>query len=106
LTERFGRFGTFALRGVGVLVACVVYLMTGMASCAGHAGYFRDRLMYTAECEGTQLDFLVSALAVVVVWLCIRPEGKRFRVVLLVTLALWFLTMPACAAMVNCRTPR
>ncbi len=99
LVVRVGRSG---LRAAGIFAACTLYLFTGMPSCAGHAGYFRERLMRGAECEGTQLDLLVSAMAVAIAWLAIRPRGKNASVVLLSLLAFLFLAMPACAAMVNC----
>ncbi len=44
------------LRVAGVCVAAVIYLATGLPSCAGHAGYFRALLMRRAECTGTTLD--------------------------------------------------
>jgi hypothetical protein len=85
----------------GIGLACVLYACTGLITCSGHAGYFRKALMERAECAGTSLDFLTSALAVVVAWFSVESKKDR-RLWLLVLLGVLFLSLPACAAMVNC----
>jgi len=97
-TQRLLRLG-------GICMGGFLYLISGVPSCAGHAGYFRERLMRRAECMGTTLDFVACAVAVMILWLVIRPTGTA-GYMLLVLMAAVLLWIPAFAALVNCGVVR
>ncbi len=89
------------LRVAGICLAAVIYLFTGLPSCAGHAAYFRQALMDRAECAGTVLDALGCALAVVMIWVATKTRG-RANLWVLVGLAVFLLAWPMLGAVVNC----
>jgi hypothetical protein len=96
------RRASLLIRPTVVGLACLVYLFTGLVTCSGHAGYFREALMHRAECTGTTLDFLAATGAVVASCVAVGLTRTAKGRWLMAVIAVFFLGTPALAAIVNC----